>query len=43
VRSDADAGKPGGWVAPSLEFACELLYDESGLLLDYPGIASREA
>jgi hypothetical protein len=27
--------------APAFGFACELVYDESGLLLDYPGIAVR--
>lgn len=27
--------------APAFGFACELMYDESGLLLDYPGIAVR--
>lgn len=30
-----------GYTAPELEFACSLLYDESGLVLDYPGIAIR--
>jgi hypothetical protein len=27
--------------APRFEFACELRYDRTGLLLDYPGIAVR--
>jgi uncharacterized protein len=27
--------------APRFEFECELAYDESGLVLDYPGIATR--
>jgi uncharacterized protein len=27
--------------APSFEFECRFVYDESGLLLDYPGIAVR--
>jgi hypothetical protein len=27
--------------APAFGFVCELVYDESGLLLDYPGIAVR--
>lgn len=31
------------YAAPSFGFECELLYDESGLLLDYPGIATRAA
>jgi hypothetical protein len=29
------------YAAPVFEFACQLAYDESGLLLDYPGIAVR--
>jgi len=29
------------YAAPVFDFACELVYDESGLLLDYPGIAVR--
>lgn len=31
------------YAAPAFEFACELVYDEAGLLLDYPGIATRAA
>ena len=27
--------------APAFDFECELVYDESGLVLDYPGIATR--
>ena len=27
--------------APAFEFACRLVYDESGLAIDYPGIAVR--
>ncbi len=27
--------------APAFEFACRLVYDDSGLVLDYPGIAVR--
>jgi hypothetical protein len=27
--------------APAFEFACRLVYDESGLVLSYPGIAVR--
>ena len=27
--------------APAFEYACRLLYDESGLVIDYPGIAVR--
>jgi hypothetical protein len=29
------------YTAPIFGFACELIYDESGLLLAYPGIATR--
>ena len=29
--------------APAFEFECEIVYDESGLVLDYPGIATRRA
>jgi len=29
------------YTAPVFDFACQLVYDESGLLLDYPGIAVR--
>jgi hypothetical protein len=29
------------YAAPSFDFECELVYDEFGLLLDYPGIAVR--
>jgi hypothetical protein len=27
--------------APRFDFTCELVYDESGLVVDYPGIAAR--
>jgi uncharacterized protein len=29
--------------APRFEFSCEPLYDATGLVLDYPGIAVRAA
>jgi len=29
------------YTAPAFQFACRLVYDESGLVLDYPGIAVR--
>ena len=29
------------YAAPAFDFACRLTYDESGLVLDYPGIAVR--
>ncbi len=42
VRLEDDAGRERyHYTAPSFEFECELVYDESGLLLDYPGIAVR--
>jgi uncharacterized protein len=31
------------YAAPVFDFACRLTYDESGLVLDYPGIAVRAA
>ena len=31
------------YAAPAFGFACRLVYDESGLVLDYPGIAVRAA
>lgn len=29
------------YTAPVFDFACRLVYDESGLVLDYPGVAVR--
>jgi len=29
------------YAAPAFDFTCRLVYDESGLVLDYPGIATR--
>ena len=29
------------YAAPAFGFTCTLIYDESGLVLDYPGIAVR--
>jgi uncharacterized protein len=29
------------YASPAFDFACRLVYDESGLVLDYPGIAVR--
>jgi hypothetical protein len=44
LRLDDVAGRERyRYSAPSFEFECELVYDESGLLLDYPGIATRAA
>jgi uncharacterized protein len=42
VRLDDDEGRERyHYAAPDFGFECELVYDESGLLLDYPGIATR--
>jgi hypothetical protein len=27
--------------APAFDFHCELIYDDAGLLLEYPGIGTR--
>jgi hypothetical protein len=40
---DLDGGQRYQYEAPSFEFECELVYDEFGLLRDYPGIATRAA
>jgi hypothetical protein len=38
---DEAAGQHYDYAAPAFDFACRLSYDESGLVLDYPGIAVR--
>lgn len=38
---DVDGNERYRYRAPSFDFECELVYDERGLLLDYPGIATR--
>ena len=41
-----DDGSGGGrydYTSPAFDFRCELAYDAAGLVLDYPGIASRAA
>jgi hypothetical protein len=44
VRLDDREGRQRyGYAAPAFEFEAELLYDESGLVLEYPGIATRAA
>lgn len=44
LRLDDDRhGERYHYAAPEFEFECELLYDEFGLVLDYPGIAIRAA
>jgi hypothetical protein len=38
---DEGANQRYDYAAPAFGFACRLTYDESGLVLDYPGIAVR--
>ena len=38
---DTKGGSRYRYRAPRFDFECELVYDESGLVLDYPGIATR--
>ena len=38
---DKSAHQRYDYAAPAFDFACRLTYDESGLVLDYPGIAVR--
>jgi hypothetical protein len=37
----ARSGRCFGYTAPAFGFTAELCYDESGLVVDYPGIARR--
>jgi uncharacterized protein len=39
--TDEDRHQRYDYAAPVFDFACRLVYDESGLVLDYPGIAVR--
>jgi hypothetical protein len=41
--TDQGAHQCYDYSAPAFEFACRLVYDESGLVLSYPGIAVRAA
>jgi uncharacterized protein len=42
VRAADEGGRQHyDYTAPAFGFACRLVYDESGLVLDYPGIAVR--
>ena len=38
---DEAAGQSYDYAAPVFDFACRIAYDESGLVLNYPGIAVR--
>ncbi len=40
---DVDRRKRYLYRAPRFDFECQLIYDEAGLLLDYPGIGRRVA
>jgi hypothetical protein len=41
-RVDDGAGRERyDYESPAFGFRCELVYDETGLVLDYPGIAAR--
>ena len=39
--ADEASGQRYDYAAPAFGFAARLVYDESGLVLDYPGIAVR--
>jgi hypothetical protein len=42
LRAPDEAGRPRyDYAAPAFDFACRIAYDESGLVLSYPGIAVR--
>jgi uncharacterized protein len=38
---DEAAGQCYDYAAPAFGFACRIAYDQSGLVLSYPGIAVR--
>jgi hypothetical protein len=39
--ADVAGGQRYDYTAPAFEFSCRLVYDGSGLILEYPGIAVR--
>ena len=41
IRTSDEAQQRYDYTAPAFDFACQLAYDEAGLLLTYPGIATR--
>ena len=44
VRLDnGPLGERYRYTAPGFDFECELTYDEFGLVIDYPGLATRAA
>jgi hypothetical protein len=42
-RDDRDGSQQFDYEAPAFDFECRLVYDHSGLVLQYPGIATRAA
>jgi hypothetical protein len=38
---DQDEHQRYDYPAPAFNFSCQLVYDEAGLVLEYPGIAVR--
>ena len=42
-RDDRDGSQQFDYDAPAFDFECRLAYDQSGLVLQYPGIARRVA
>jgi hypothetical protein len=40
---DEDGRQAFHYTSPTMDFECRLVYDESGLVIDYPGIAKRVA
>jgi hypothetical protein len=40
---DDGSGERYHYTSPRFDFECELIYDEFGLVIDYPGIATRIA
>jgi hypothetical protein len=41
--SDVEGCQQFDYEAPAFDFRCRLVYDHSGLVLDYPGIAARSS
>jgi hypothetical protein len=42
VRIDDGTGlERYDYASPAFDFRCELVYDQAGLVIDYPGIAAR--
>ncbi len=41
--TDGERGQRYHYMASAFDFECELIYDESGLVIEYPGLATRTA